>query len=168
MPFDDNEAPGFPVFSGMHIHDGVNTWNPWTGVLTTGDIEIGAVEIKDATTDNRAQVSAAGGLEVDAPPVLATPTKPVDNKNVNYTSDAIDCRGYKKMFIYTLDDGAFAGTVIVQGALGDGAAPVTGYQQYGSALTLGRTEIFRDIPPFIKVNVVRTAGAVSVWVQLAR
>jgi hypothetical protein len=34
--------------------------------LETGDIEIGAVEIKDGTTDNRAVVNAAGRLMVDA------------------------------------------------------------------------------------------------------
>ncbi|MCK9602377.1 MAG: hypothetical protein M0R06_25250 [Sphaerochaeta sp.] len=64
MPFDDNEVPGFPAFVGIHIHDGVNTWNPWDGTLEASDIEIGAVEIKDGTTDARAVVDAAGELSV--------------------------------------------------------------------------------------------------------
>lgn len=35
--------------------------------LATGDIEIGAVELKDATSSNRAVVSAGGALSVDGP-----------------------------------------------------------------------------------------------------
>lgn len=96
---------------------------------------------------------------------LGAVTKLVDNQSGNYTSAALDCRTYNGLFTYTKDEGSFAGTIIVQGALGDGAAPTTDYQQEGAALTLGRVETFENIAPFIKANVVRTAGGVSVWVQ---
>lgn len=51
--------------------------------LETGDIQIGAVELKDATTDNRATVNATGHLLVDGSgatqPVTGTVTTGVDS-----------------------------------------------------------------------------------------
>jgi len=45
-------------------NDTNKNWEPWDGVLNTGDIEIGAVEIKDATGSTRAGVGS-NGLEVE-------------------------------------------------------------------------------------------------------
>ena len=67
MIFNDKNAPGFPVIVAMHINPtgGANgPWAPWTGTLTVGDIEIGAVELKNATTDDRALVTASGMVTV--------------------------------------------------------------------------------------------------------
>lgn len=48
-----------------YIYDATNkVWNPWDGVITTGDIEIGSVELKDATSTNRATISSDGELSV--------------------------------------------------------------------------------------------------------
>lgn len=44
-----------------------------TVTLAAGDLEIGAVELKDGTTDNRVSISAAGALKVDGSAV----TQPV-------------------------------------------------------------------------------------------
>jgi hypothetical protein len=63
MAFNDEECVQFPLKVGMHTWDGVD-WDPWDGVLNTGDIEMGAVEIKNATTDDRAIVSTTGQLSV--------------------------------------------------------------------------------------------------------
>lgn len=39
-------------------------YKDWDGVLSTGDIEIGAVEIKDGTSDDRASVDSSGNLSI--------------------------------------------------------------------------------------------------------
>lgn len=55
----------------IHVWNSTSkTWEKWDGVLTTGDIEIGAVEIKNSTDDTRATVGALG-LFVD-PQALTT------------------------------------------------------------------------------------------------
>lgn len=63
MPYDDGENVLHPQKAAMHIWDGA-LWQEWTGVLTTGDIEIGAVEIKDADSDVRTIVTVTGCLQV--------------------------------------------------------------------------------------------------------
>lgn len=65
MPFNDQDCFLEPKKVAMHVFDSVGgDWHEWTGTLTTGDIEIGAVEIKNATTDTRAEVVAGGFLRV--------------------------------------------------------------------------------------------------------
>lgn len=99
-------------------------------------------------------------------PILA-----VDDKSANYTSDPIDMRLWEHMRVITIDEGSFAGTVVVKALLAgvddDGAETESGstYMQYGAALTLDRVEKFEHIPALIVIDVTRTAGAVSVWVQ---
>jgi len=53
-----------------------------SGTLSTGDIQIGAVEIKDATTDNRAVVDSSGNVQVEItnPSIAGTAGSP--NANV--------------------------------------------------------------------------------------
>ena len=45
------------------------TWEKWDGVLSTGDIEIGAVEIKDHDGSDRVEVTSRNAMKVvgDAP-----------------------------------------------------------------------------------------------------
>ena len=64
MPFQDADCFLEPKKVAMHILTAPGVWTEWTGTLTVGDIEIGAVEIKNATTDDRAIVSATGMLTV--------------------------------------------------------------------------------------------------------
>jgi len=52
--------------SKMYIWDDTNKeFVAWDGVLTTGDIEVGAVEIKDHDGTDRAEVTADHALRVD-------------------------------------------------------------------------------------------------------
>jgi hypothetical protein len=47
--------------AAMYVYDPLTgLYEPWDGVLNTGDIEIGAVEIKDGTTDTRGVVTSDG------------------------------------------------------------------------------------------------------------
>lgn len=50
----------------------VSADNPLPVAMSTGDIAIGAVEIKDATTDTRAVVDATYGLSVDVKRITPT------------------------------------------------------------------------------------------------
>lgn len=62
MPFDDRDCFMEPKKAAMHIWNSVaERWEEWTGTLSVGDVEIGAVEIKDATSDSRATVLATTG-----------------------------------------------------------------------------------------------------------
>jgi hypothetical protein len=63
MPFNDNRCVQFPEKSAMHYWDGAQ-WVEWTGTLTVGDIEIGAVELKNYNTDDRAAINADHELSV--------------------------------------------------------------------------------------------------------
>ncbi|MDY6793692.1 MAG: hypothetical protein SWK76_00195 [Actinomycetota bacterium] len=91
-------------------------------------------------------------------------TKAVDNKSENYTSDPINCLDFESCFVLVKDEGSFEGTITILGALGMTEGE-TDYEQYGSELTLGSCMVLESVPPFIKIDVVRTTGAVSVWVQ---
>jgi len=65
MIFNDENAPGFPIIVAMHINPtggAEGPWAPWTGTLSVGDIEIGAVELKNHNTDDRVAVSATHEL----------------------------------------------------------------------------------------------------------
>jgi hypothetical protein len=99
-------------------------------------------------------------------------TKPVDAKAANFTSALIDLTNWDGAFILVSDDtGTFAGTITVQAllvGLNSAGAPVasgTVYKTYGAALTKDKVEKLEDTPPLIKIDVVRTAGTCSVWVQ---
>jgi hypothetical protein len=98
---------------------------------------------------------------------LGSVLKPVDNKSADYTSDAVNLAGARSVLILAHDEGAFAGSITVKAALSDGTT-TTAYKQHGAALTLDRVERLDFAPPLIKIDVVRTAGAVSVWVQAVR
>lgn len=63
MPFNDREAPLFPYKVATHYWDGTQ-WVEWDGVLKVGDIEIGAVELKNHNTDDRAYITATHLLYV--------------------------------------------------------------------------------------------------------
>ena len=49
----------------MLIKNSSNQWVPFDGSITTGDIEIGAVEIKDHDGTDRAEVTSDKALKVD-------------------------------------------------------------------------------------------------------
>ncbi len=63
MSFRTEEAFLQPSLVGTHIYKN-GEWHEWDGVLSAGDIQIGAVEIKDGDEDHRAHVSAGGLLSV--------------------------------------------------------------------------------------------------------
>ena len=82
---------GSPVH--VQIWDSTNkVWKRWDGVLSTGDIEIGAVEIKNATDDTRATVGSLG-LYTDPQPLTAiyagTKTVPTGTAEAIASSQAI-------------------------------------------------------------------------------
>lgn len=60
----------------LHVWNAATSaWDAWSGAITTGDIEIGAVEIKNSTTDQRATVNASAELlvkDTTADTLLAT------------------------------------------------------------------------------------------------
>ena len=67
MIFNDENAPGFPVIVAMHINPtggAEGPWAPWTGTLSVGDIEIGAVENKNYNTDDRVYISPTHQMSV--------------------------------------------------------------------------------------------------------
>jgi hypothetical protein len=65
MGLKDFVAAHKPVKSFLHVwNSGTGVWDAWSGAITTGDIEIGAVELKNATTDQRATINGSAELLV--------------------------------------------------------------------------------------------------------
>lgn len=65
--------------TALYVFDATNNkWVPWDGTLSAGDIQIGAVEIKDGKSDNRATVTQAGDLTT-----LDVETVPDSNAKLN-------------------------------------------------------------------------------------
>ena len=54
----------------IYVKNSSNKWVSWDGAITTGDIEIGAVEIKDHDGTDRLEITAANAAKVD--PVAPT------------------------------------------------------------------------------------------------
>lgn len=69
MPFNPEDCFLEPKRTAMHIWDGA-AWQEWTGTLTVGDIEIGAVEGKNYNTDDRWYISPAHRLFVHESPAM--------------------------------------------------------------------------------------------------
>ncbi len=66
MPFWKRDCFREPQRVAMHIYapDENGDWQEWTGTLSVGDIEIGAVELKNYGSDDRAHISASHLLSV--------------------------------------------------------------------------------------------------------
>jgi len=66
MPFWKKDCFREPQRAAMHIYapDEDGDWQEWTGTLSVGDIEIGAVELKNYGSDDRVFVSATHLLYV--------------------------------------------------------------------------------------------------------
>ena len=67
-------------------NDTTNLWEAWDGVLNTGDIEIGAVELKDGTTDTRADIKTDGTNNA-----LFVQANDLDIRDLTSASDSIEC-----------------------------------------------------------------------------
>lgn len=99
--------------------------------------------------------------------------KLVDNVSENYTSDPIDVRNWDGLFIAVRDtsqSGSFSGSVRVLALLAgvnESGEEVDSesYLQYGGYLTVGRVERLEDLPAKVEIDVTRTAGSVTVYVQ---
>lgn len=81
----------------------VSTVNPLPVALSGGDIEIGSVELKDATSDNRAKIDASGNLYVKEE--YSSATALISTPQTLTTSFAdlggeIDCKGYKTLWLW--------------------------------------------------------------------
>lgn len=75
-------APDGSVY--VALTDGAGTLEALNVTVNASDIQIGAIELKNSTTDDRATVSAAGALKVDASSVAV----PVTDNSGSLTVDA--------------------------------------------------------------------------------
>jgi hypothetical protein len=62
----------------LFIKNSSNAWIPWDGILETGDIAIGAVEIKDSDSDDRQTVNSGGAAVVGGLTKIVTLDPTVD------------------------------------------------------------------------------------------
>lgn len=94
-------GPFFNVIGGKYIDysllvdengNVINAANPLPAALVAGDIEIGAVEIKNGGSDQRATVDTGGNLRVSATAQYTTKTATIANGES--LSGEVDLEGY--------------------------------------------------------------------------
>lgn len=128
--------------------------------LTTGDIEIGAVELKNAATDDRVLVAATGATPtfgVAVLPVVATAAAPtIAEGKIAYLSEnlagALRVAGAVTIASGAVASGAIASGAISAGALVDGADLTQG--------ALGDAAVITDAAGSVSAKL---RGLISLW-----
>lgn len=131
-----------------------NTVIRTTAVLETGDIEIGAVELKNATTDDRLIVTSSGSARVLNKQIAETtvPTAVADGAEVNLN---VDEYGAQRLAGYNYSVNSIDSNVVNQALLN--TITVTNL----SAVTATGAGTAIDMSNFNKITVQYTASSVT-------